>query len=44
MKILIVDDEPVLRRMGRLTLDGEHQLTEAADGDAALEALTASCS
>lgn len=42
MKILIVDDEPVLRRMVRLTLDGEHQVTEAADGDAALEALTAS--
>jgi CheY-like chemotaxis protein len=42
MKILIVDDEPVLRRMVRLTLDGEHQVTEAADGDAALAALTAS--
>ncbi len=39
MKILIVDDEPVLRRMVRLTLDGEHDVTEAADGTAALAAL-----
>lgn len=39
MKILIVDDEPVLRRMVRLTLEGEHDVTEAVDGAAALTAL-----
>jgi CheY-like chemotaxis protein len=39
MKILIVDDEPVLRRMVRLTLEGEHDVSEAADGTAALAAL-----
>lgn len=39
MKILIVDDEPVLRRMVRLTLEGEHEVAEAADGAAALAAL-----
>ncbi len=39
MKILIVDDEPVLRRMVRLTLEGEHDVTEAAGGTAALAAL-----
>lgn len=40
MKILIVDDEPVLRRMVRLTLEGEHEVAEAADGAAALAALS----
>lgn len=39
MKILIVDDEAVLRRMVRVALDAEHQVAEAADGAAALEAL-----
>lgn len=39
MKILIVDDEPVLRRMIRLTLEGEHDVTEAADGESALAAV-----
>lgn len=41
MKILIVDDEPVLRRMVRLTLEGEHELVEAPDGEAALAAIDA---
>lgn len=41
MKILIVDDEPVLRRMIRLTLEGEHEVTEAADGESALAAVAA---
>ncbi|MEP7119017.1 MAG: response regulator [Acidobacteriota bacterium] len=39
MKILIVDDEPVLRRMVSLTLEGAHDVVEAADGAAALAAL-----
>ena len=40
MRILIVDDEPVLRRMVRLTLDEAHDVREAEDGPSALEALT----
>lgn len=39
MRVLIVDDEPVLRRMVRLTLEDTHEVHEAADGASALEAL-----
>ncbi len=36
-RILIVDDEPVVRNLVRATLDfGEHELLEAHDGQAAL--------
>ncbi len=41
MKILIVDDETVLRRMVRLTLEGAHEVVEAVDGEAALAAIEA---
>ena len=37
MRILIVDDEPVLRTMVRLTLEDVHEVREAADGPGALE-------
>ena len=39
MRVLIVDDEPTLRRMVRLTLDETHDVHEAEDGPAALEAI-----
>lgn len=41
MRILIVDDEPTLRRMVRLTLEDAHEVFEAEDGAAALAALPA---
>jgi len=36
MKLLIVDDEPHIRHMMRLTLEGGHHIEEAATGDEAL--------
>ena len=39
MRVLIVDDEPVLRRMVRLTLEETHEVREADDGATALEAV-----
>ncbi len=39
MRVLIVDDEAVLRRMVRLTLDETHEVHEAEDGPTALEAV-----
>ena len=39
MRVLIVDDEPVLRRMVRLTLEEAHEVREAEDGATALEAV-----
>ena len=39
MRILIVDDEPALRKMVRLTLDESHEVFEAEDGARALEAV-----
>jgi CheY-like chemotaxis protein len=39
MRVLIVDDEPVLRRMVRLTLEETHEVREAEDGVSALEAV-----
>lgn len=41
MRILIVDDEPTLRRMVRLTLEDTHEIVEAGDGASALEAMAA---
>lgn len=41
MRVLIVDDEPTLRRMVRLTLDESHEVHEAEDGPRALEAVAA---
>jgi CheY-like chemotaxis protein len=40
--ILVVDDEPSIRRLLRLTLGPDHQIGEAADGAEALRALRAS--
>ena len=37
-KILIVDDDPMLRRLLRATLTRRYQIAEAADGDEAVEA------
>lgn len=37
MKVLIVDDEEVLRRLVRLTLEDVHEVREAHDGPSALE-------
>lgn len=39
MRVLIVDDEPTLRQMVRLTLDETHEVHEAGDGAAALAAI-----
>jgi CheY-like chemotaxis protein len=39
MKVLIVDDEPTLRQMVRLTLDDIHEVHEAGDAGAALTAI-----
>jgi len=39
MKVLIVDDDPHIRRMMYLTLEADHEVHEAADGPAALELL-----
>jgi CheY-like chemotaxis protein len=39
MRVLIVDDEPALRRMVRLTLDETHEVHEAEDGARALDAM-----
>lgn len=39
MRILIVDDEPTLRRMVRLTLEDTHEVHDAVDGAAALTAI-----
>lgn len=41
MRVLIVDDEPSLRRMVRLTLDETHEVHEAEDGAGALDAIRA---
>ena len=41
MRVLIVDDEPALRRMVRLTLDETHEVHEAEDGASALDAIRA---
>lgn len=41
MRVLIVDDEPVLRRMVRLTLEEAHEVRDAEDGAAALEVVRA---
>ena len=41
MRVLIVDDEPALRRMVRLTLDETHEVHEAEDGAGALDAIRA---
>ena len=38
-RILVVDDEPAIRRLLRLTLGNEHQVDEAADGQEALHQL-----
>jgi CheY-like chemotaxis protein len=40
--ILVVDDEPSIRRLLRLTLGPDHQIGEAADGAEALRLLRAS--
>jgi CheY-like chemotaxis protein len=40
--ILVVDDEPSIRRLLRLTIGPDHQVAEAADGAEALRALRAS--
>ena len=38
MKVLIVDDEPHIRQMMRLTLEAEgYQVDEAADGQAGID-------
>lgn len=42
MRVLIVDDEPTLRKMVRLTLDETHEVQEAEDGGRALEAIRTS--
>ena len=39
MRVLIVDDEEVLRRLVRLTLEETHEITEAHDGPSALAAI-----
>ena len=40
MKLLIIDDEPHIRQMMRLTLEAAgYQVDEAADGQAGLDAL-----
>ena len=39
-RILVVDDEPAIRRLLRLTMGSEHDVDEAADGAEALERLT----
>lgn len=36
MKVLIIDDDPHIRRMMYLTLEADHEVHEAADGPAAL--------
>lgn len=41
MRVLIVDDEPTLRRMVRLTLEDGHEVFEAEDGARALDAVAA---
>ncbi|MGE0812749.1 MAG: response regulator [Vicinamibacterales bacterium] len=41
MRVLIVDDEPTLRRMVRLTLEDLHEVHEAGDAAQALEAVRA---
>jgi CheY-like chemotaxis protein len=40
-RILVVDDEPALRRLIRVTLGSDHQVSEAADGAEALRRLLA---
>jgi CheY-like chemotaxis protein len=40
-RILVVDDEPQLRCLLRVTLEPDHSVDEAGDGEAALRALRA---
>ncbi|MDP9387566.1 MAG: response regulator, partial [Actinomycetota bacterium] len=41
-RVLVVDDEPDIRRLVRMTLElAGHEITEASDGDEALEVLRA---
>jgi two-component system, OmpR family, phosphate regulon response regulator PhoB len=40
-RILVVDDDPAMRRLLKLTVGAEHQLEEAADGGQALRLLRA---